>query len=219
MPRLSSSDVGAPPTPLAAPKASVSAAAEGIASKLERPPPGAGCIEPRPPSSIPPPSERGAGAPASPNPNGAPLGPKPPAAGTGPKPAKGLSGSNDEPPAALPPVTRGDAAESRGDSSSSPLPRFFLFGTCTWQTSPSRRQRPHGSMASRSHLTFARLQLAHARLTLFASLSHGMPRRRQRGHGRWSMHAVLARWQFLHACSLGPSSPAGSDGPPKGICC
>eukprot|EP00964_Phaeocystis_antarctica_P029208 scaffold16469_cov36-Phaeocystis_antarctica.AAC.1 len=32
-----------------------------------------------------------------------------------------------------------------------------------------------------------------------------MPSRRQRGHGRTPMHAVLALWQFLHACILGPS--------------
>ena len=58
---------------------------------------------------------------------------------------------------------------------------------------------------SRSHFTLARLHEAHARLTALASLSHGMPSRRQRGHGRTSMHAVLALWQFLHACILGPS--------------
>eukprot|EP00965_Chrysotila_dentata_P240325 6203641-Pleurochrysis_carterae.AAC.4 len=41
-------------------------------------------------------------------------------------------------------------------------------------------------------------------------------RRTHRGHGRWSMHAVFARWQFLHACSLGvlAGSASADEGAP-----
>eukprot|EP00965_Chrysotila_dentata_P240324 6203641-Pleurochrysis_carterae.AAC.3 len=39
---------------------------------------------------------------------------------------------------------------------------------------PSRLHRLHGNSSSKSHLTLARLQLAHARLSAFISLSHGI---------------------------------------------
>eukprot|EP00966_Prymnesium_polylepis_P275650 6368805-Prymnesium_polylepis.1 len=66
-----------------------------------------------------------------------------------------------------------------------------------------REQRVHGCLSSRSHLTLERLHDAHARLTARWSPSHDSCSRTQRVHGRVSLHAVLARWQFLHACSLG----------------
>ena len=85
--------------------------------------------------------------------------------------------------------------------------RLLLSGTWRTQARRNLQQRPQGCCASRSHLTRACLQRAQACLRGLGSSSHGMPSRVQRRHGRWSVHALLARWQCVHACSLGGIPP------------
>ena len=85
-----------------------------------------------------------------------------------------------------------------------------------------RVQRPHETprgLSSRSHFTLARLHEPHARFTFFWSSSHGMPRRTHRWHGRWSMHAVFAFWQFLHAWSFAAAAAAAASALPSGGGC
>mmetsp|Transcript_25699 Transcript_25699/g.82763 ORF Transcript_25699/g.82763 Transcript_25699/m.82763 type:complete len:360 (+) Transcript_25699:351-1430(+) len=69
-------------------------------------------------------------------------------------------------------------------------------------SSLSRTQRAQGIASLRSHLVLARLHWSQARRTGFASPSHCNPSRVQRWHGRWSVQAVRAFWQFLQARSV-----------------
>ena len=92
-------------------------------------------------------------------------------------------------------------------SSSAAAPTFFfLSGTCGVHSRERRVHRVQGCLSSRSHLTFDRLHAAHARFTAFMSPSHGIESRTHLEHGLWLLHAVLARWQFLHAWSFDTSS-------------
>ena len=117
----------------------------------------------------------------------------------------------------MPKPPNATAPGTSSSSSSPPLPNraFFLFGTCGMHGALSRAQRVHGSgwRSSRSHLTLDFLHAAHARLTARMSPSQAAPSRTQRVHGRWSLQAVFARWQFLHACSLGAPSVLSSASP------
>jgi len=80
-----------------------------------------------------------------------------------------------------------------------PKPRTKARGT---HSSPSRLHRGQASPTPEPpHATLAEWQLLHARLRSSPrSEEHSRPSRRQRVHGRWSVHAVLEARQWTHAC-------------------